>query len=52
MAGDGGSVSTVVSSICCVVQKQLAHFLMGQTPCNKGFVGINSDSVSISVTTK
>ena len=52
MASDGGSVSKLASSIYCVVQRQLSHCWMGQTPCNKGFIGSNAVSVSISVMSK
>ena len=38
--------------IRCVVQRQLYHCWMGQTPCGEGFVGSNAISASISVMSK
>ena len=48
MTSDGGSVSKFASSIRFVVQQQLSHCWMGQTPCDEGFIGINAVSASIS----
>ena len=52
MDSDWGSVSTVASRICCVVQRQISHCYMGQTPCGEELIGSNAVSAIISIVAK
>ena len=45
-------MSIVTIRIRCVVQRQLSHCWMGQTPCGEGLVVSNAFSASINVTVK
>ena len=52
MASDGGSLSKVTSSLCCVLQWKLAHYWMGKTPCSESIVVSNATSTRINSTNK